>query len=80
MSRYCGQILYSANSPTQSSLALIQLHSMQGDLQVATLYVFAETLHIGVFFLQRSNHAVINTSTFHGIGERVLVRVSSTVR
>ena len=77
MSRYCGEFLYSANSPTQSSLALIQLHSKE--TSTFPSYMCLRKLSIGVFFLQRSNHAVNNTSTFHDIGERVLVRVSSPV-
>ena len=64
---------------SHTALAGTDSAPFQGDFQVSILYVFAETLHIGVFVLQQSNHAVIITSTFHDIGERVLVRDSSTV-
>ena len=69
MSSYCGQFLYSAVQFSHTALAGTDSTPLQGDLQVSILCVFAETLHIGVFVLQRSNHAVIITSTFHDIGE-----------
>ena len=67
MSRYCGQFLYPANSPTQPSLAMIQLHSKETSKFPS--HACLRKPSIGVFFLQRSNHAVIITSTFHDIGE-----------